>query len=61
MDLKSANKAQQSSSPTGANGISGGEMPKSGFGGLSKRNQARKPVIAAVNGFALGKKLHRMN
>ncbi|KAJ2964978.1 hypothetical protein NQZ79_g89 [Umbelopsis isabellina] len=54
MDLKSANKAQQSSSPGEGNSLSGGEMPDSGFGGLSKRNQARKPIIAAVNGFALG-------
>jgi hypothetical protein len=55
MDLKSANKAQESNAPGQSNGsISGGEMPASGFGGLSKRNEARKPVIAAVNGFALG-------
>ncbi|KAG2186879.1 hypothetical protein INT44_003106 [Umbelopsis vinacea] len=54
MDLKSANQAQQSSTPGNKNSMSGGEMPASGFGGLSKRNQARKPVIAAVNGFALG-------
>ncbi|KAH8550008.1 ClpP/crotonase-like domain-containing protein [Umbelopsis sp. PMI_123] len=54
MDLKSANQAQKTSSPGKKTSISGGEMPASGFGGLSKRNQARKPVIAAVNGFALG-------
>lgn len=58
MDLKSANQAQQSSTPGKKTGLSGGEMPASGFGGLSKRNQARKPVIAAVNGFALGTVLH---
>jgi enoyl-CoA hydratase/carnithine racemase len=60
MDLKSANQAQQTSTPGKKNSISGGEMPASGFGGLSKRNQARKPVIAAVNGFALGTALVTM-
>lgn len=29
-------------------------MPPTGFGGLSNRPFARKPVIAAVNGYALG-------
>ncbi|KAI9315832.1 ClpP/crotonase-like domain-containing protein [Dichotomocladium elegans] len=29
-------------------------FPKTGFGGLSNRHLARKPVIAAVNGYALG-------
>jgi hypothetical protein len=61
MDLKSANQAQQSSTPGKKTSMSGGEMPASGFGGLSKRNQARKPVIAAVNGFALGTVLHGDN
>ncbi|CAO3591502.1 unnamed protein product [Absidia cylindrospora] len=32
----------------------GGESPSSGFGGISNRNQARKPVISAVNGYSLG-------
>ncbi|SAM01986.1 hypothetical protein [Absidia glauca] len=32
----------------------GGESPPSGFGGFSNRNQARKPVISAVNGYSLG-------
>ncbi len=30
------------------------ERPPSGFGGLTLRHDRRKPVIAAVNGFALG-------
>jgi hypothetical protein len=54
MDLKSASKAQESGPTSGGDSISGGKMPVSGFGGLSKRNEGRKPVIAAVNGFALG-------
>jgi acetyl-CoA C-acetyltransferase len=29
-------------------------MPRTGYGGLTARPQRRKPVIAAVNGFALG-------
>lgn len=28
--------------------------PPSGFGGISRRSNGRKPVIAAVNGFAMG-------
>ncbi len=31
-----------------------GEMPKSGFGGLTSRVDNTKPVIAAVNGLAMG-------
>ncbi|KAI8140914.1 ClpP/crotonase-like domain-containing protein [Fennellomyces sp. T-0311] len=30
------------------------QMPPTGFGGLSNRGLARKPVIAAVDGYALG-------
>jgi enoyl-CoA hydratase/carnithine racemase len=29
-------------------------FPKSGFGGISRRVDSLKPVIAAVNGFAIG-------
>ncbi|MCR9126461.1 MAG: enoyl-CoA hydratase-related protein [Rhodobacteraceae bacterium] len=32
----------------------GGTVPASGFAGLSKRFDLEKPVIAAVNGFAMG-------
>ncbi|RUS35163.1 ClpP/crotonase-like domain-containing protein [Jimgerdemannia flammicorona] len=45
MDLKSAHATQ---------GWPQDVMPPTGFGGLSRRNDARKPVIAAVNGIALG-------
>lgn len=30
------------------------QMPESGWGGLSRRNSLNKPIIAAVNGMALG-------
>jgi len=36
-----------------ANG-GGGSMPGSGFAGLSQRFDLEKPIIAAVNGFAMG-------
>ena len=42
-DLKDADRMQ-----------AGGFVPPSGFGGLTSRYQRRKPVIAAVNGFAVG-------
>lgn len=32
----------------------GGEYPKHGYGGIADRYDLNKPVIAAVNGFALG-------
>ncbi|CEJ00772.1 hypothetical protein RMCBS344292_14819 [Rhizopus microsporus] len=30
------------------------DLPPTGFGGISNRRKSRKPIIAAVNGFALG-------
>ncbi|KAJ5668854.1 hypothetical protein N7462_009924 [Penicillium macrosclerotiorum] len=51
MDLKEWNQ----STTRRANGEHDGQqmMPRSGFGGLSRRH-GKKPVIAAVNGFAFG-------
>ncbi|KAI7899062.1 ClpP/crotonase-like domain-containing protein [Cokeromyces recurvatus] len=34
--------------------LGGSVLPPTGFGGLSNRRTSRKPVIAAVNGYALG-------
>ncbi|KAL1933039.1 hypothetical protein VTP01DRAFT_8717 [Rhizomucor pusillus] len=51
MDLVNWNKSRKDG--TDDNGTEG-HMPPTGFGGLSNRGKARKPVIAAVNGFALG-------
>ena len=52
MDLVNWNKDKSS----GVNTQGSGEtMPPTGFGGLSNRGLARKPVIAAVDGYALGK------
>lgn len=52
MDLVNWNKERKS----GADGQgTESHMPPTGFGGLSNRALARKPVIAAVNGYALGK------
>ncbi|KAI8373603.1 ClpP/crotonase-like domain-containing protein [Choanephora cucurbitarum] len=48
MDLVSAHNAHSSEQSD----VKG--MPPTGFGGLSNRRMSRKPVIAAVNGFALG-------
>ncbi|KAI9497396.1 ClpP/crotonase-like domain-containing protein [Zychaea mexicana] len=51
MDLVNWNKDRSS----GNNNQGSGEtMPPTGFGGLSNRGLARKPVIAAVDGYALG-------
>lgn len=50
MDLVSAHNARENDKQN----IGGGLLPPSGFGGLSNRRSSRKPVIAAVNGFALG-------
>lgn len=33
-------------------------LPKNGFGGLANRRVALKPIIAAVDGFALGMLMH---
>lgn len=33
-------------------------LPKNGFGGLANRRVALKPIIAAVDGFALGTLMH---
>lgn len=52
MDLVNWNKDRSD----GVNNQGSGEtMPPTGFGGLSNRGLARKPVIAAVDGYALGK------
>lgn len=50
MDLVSAHHARESDK----NALGGGALPPTGFGGLSNRRTSKKPVIAAVNGFALG-------
>ncbi|KAG1440196.1 hypothetical protein G6F56_012018 [Rhizopus delemar] len=50
MDLVSAHESRKSN--TGS--MDPKELPPSGFGGISNRRMSRKPVIAAVNGFALG-------
>lgn len=50
MDLVSAHNARSEDK----NSIGGTTLPPTGFGGLSNRRTSRKPVIAAVNGFALG-------
>lgn len=52
MDLVNWNKERKSGSD--GQGTES-HMPPTGFGGLSNRALARKPVIAAVNGYALGK------
>jgi enoyl-CoA hydratase/carnithine racemase len=39
---------------TAAKGMPSGPRPKGGFGGLTDRTDIWKPMIAAVNGFALG-------
>jgi enoyl-CoA hydratase/carnithine racemase len=50
MDLVSAHEARDQ----GTRDIGGSILPPSGFGGISNCRTSRKPVIAAVNGFALG-------
>ncbi|KAI9266847.1 ClpP/crotonase-like domain-containing protein [Phascolomyces articulosus] len=51
MDLVNWNKDRSN----GKNNQGSGEtMPPTGFGGLSNRGLARKPIIAAVDGYALG-------
>lgn len=50
MDLVSAHHARESDK----NALGGGSLSPTGFGGLSNRRTSKKPVIAAVNGFALG-------
>lgn len=52
MDLVNAHHAREGED--GKNQMGGGTLPPTGFGGLSNRRMARKPVIAAVNGYALG-------
>jgi len=39
---------------TAQKGMPSGPRPKGGFGGLTDRTEVWKPLIAAVNGFALG-------
>lgn len=39
---------------TAEHGLGGVRVGESGFGGLAKRTDCWKPIIAAVNGFALG-------
>ncbi|KAF7723089.1 hypothetical protein EC973_002373 [Apophysomyces ossiformis] len=52
MDLISA---QRSSNSAGGNLLTSVNLPPTGFAGISNRSiQARKPIIAAVNGYALG-------
>ncbi|CDS13834.1 hypothetical protein LRAMOSA06008 [Lichtheimia ramosa] len=55
MDLVSMN-SERSSSDAGEEGGMSPEslLPENGFGGLANRRLARKPIIAAVNGYALG-------
>ncbi|KAG2215090.1 hypothetical protein INT46_002922 [Mucor plumbeus] len=50
MDLVNAHHARADDKQS----LGGSTLPPSGFGGLSNRRSSRKPVIAAVNGFALG-------
>lgn len=50
MDLVSAHEARDQ----GSKNMGGATLPPSGFGGISNRRSSRKPLIAAVNGYALG-------
>lgn len=48
--------SERSSSDAGEGGMSPESLlPENGFGGLANRRLARKPIIAAVNGYALGR------
>ncbi|KAI9251589.1 ClpP/crotonase-like domain-containing protein [Sporodiniella umbellata] len=47
MDLVSAHESKENPDLTQ-------NLPPTGFGGISNRRMSRKPIIAAVNGFALG-------
>lgn len=49
--------SERSSSDAGEEGGMSPEslLPENGFGGLANRRLARKPIIAAVNGYALGR------
>ncbi|KAI8982055.1 ClpP/crotonase-like domain-containing protein [Mycotypha africana] len=51
MDLVNAHQERESD-PNNSLGES--TLPPSGFGGISNRRRSRKPIIAAVNGYALG-------
>ncbi|KAI8063319.1 ClpP/crotonase-like domain-containing protein [Gongronella butleri] len=50
-DLVSGHKAR---TKNGGQDYSDQPVAKSGFGGVSNRNQGRKPLIAAVDGYAVG-------
>ncbi|ORE08546.1 ClpP/crotonase [Rhizopus microsporus var. microsporus] len=50
MDLVSAHESKKKD--TSSFGTT--DLPPTGFGGISNRRNSRKPIIAAVNGFALG-------
>lgn len=50
MDLVNAHEKRDNDNTT----ITGDSLSSTGFGGLSNRRTSRKPVIAAVNGYALG-------
>ncbi|KAG0785742.1 hypothetical protein G6F22_007859 [Rhizopus arrhizus] len=50
MDLVSAHESRK----TNPNNLGKSELPPTGFAGISDRRMSRKPLVAAVNGFALG-------
>ncbi len=45
---------KQQAGSTGSNAADGMQTPETGFGGMTKRFDLGKPVIAAVNGVAMG-------